>query len=343
MRTEQQRRRWGRLALWLFPWVLTAVFAAGMHLSRDEPEPEDPWKIVPMIPQHELVVRKFDEAMGSLEHLSPKEQRAFEYTNHFAPVPIARPDDWLSFHPEPGQSVYAYVQSRPNRPDPPNDQIYILPLGPLPAERGPTVEELAQYGQAFFNREVVVLDTRSVESLDVPTREQGGVRQLDAGAVLDVLRTELPRDAYCLIAVTFEDLYPNEKYNYVFGLARLHQRVGVFSFARYHPAFFGERFGIDRRLVVRRALKVMSHEIGHMFGLEHCIYLHCNMNGVNHLAELDRAPMHLCPVCLRKLHLMLGFSPPRRYGALSEIYERLGLDSEADWAVQRQVFLERGG
>jgi archaemetzincin len=34
-----------------------------------------------------------------------------------------------------------------------------------------------------------------------------------------------------------EDLYPDPAWNFVFGQASLRERVEVFSFARYDPAF----------------------------------------------------------------------------------------------------------
>lgn len=50
--------------------------------------------------------------------------------------------------------------------------------------------------------------------------------------------------------------------------------------------------------------------------------------GSNHLDESDSRPMSLCPVCLSKLHLVLGFSPLERYkslyNVLTSIVERFG-------------------
>ena len=36
------------------------------------------------------------------------------------------------------------------------------------------------------------------------------------------------------------DLYPRDEWNYVFGLASIRERTGVFSFARYDNRFFTE-------------------------------------------------------------------------------------------------------
>lgn len=49
-------------------------------------------------------------------------------------------------------------------------------------------------------------------------------------------------------------------------------------------------------------LKTMAHEVMHMFGLDHCVYFSCCMNGsVSPDGQDDRDPMWLCPIDLRKL------------------------------------------
>ena len=333
-------RRWASRAVWLLPWLLTLALALGLHASSRPKAPLDGGLLLELHP-HELIHQEVVRAVGPLEHLPPATRTAFEFTSHFAPIPTPGPNDWLRQNPEPGQTVHDYLAAHPNRPEPPRDHVYVQPLGELPAERGPTTDELAAHARTYFGLRVTVLPVRRLDELDVPSRVQDGHHQLDANAVLDALQSELPHDAYCLIAVTLEDLYPGGDFSYVFGYARLRARVGVFSFARYHPDFFGESFAVDRKVVVQRALKVMSHELGHMFGLEHCVHLHCIMNGANHLSELDRSPLDPCPVCLRKLHVALGFDPKARYHALAEHYTRLGLHEAADWARQRWAFLRR--
>jgi archaemetzincin len=70
----------------------------------------------------------------------------------------------------------------------------------------------------------------------------------------------------------------------VFGLASIRERTGVFSFARYDERFFElKKFEIDYNLIKFRSMWVMSHEITHMFGVRHCIFYKCLMNGSNHL------------------------------------------------------------
>ena len=107
-------------------------------------------------------------------------------------------------------------------------------------------------------------------------------------------------------------------------------------FARYDPAFWGQKRPADvKTLVLRRSLHVMAHEIGHMFGMEHCIHFACLMNGSNSVDEADREPDHLCPVCLRKLASTAHFDVVKRYETLEAFDRAHGLVPEADWIAAR--------
>jgi archaemetzincin len=125
-------------------------------------------------------------------------------------------------------------------------------------------------------------------------------------------------------------------WNFVFGQASLRERVGVYSFTRYDPAFYGQPRGPDyEKTLLRRSCKVLVHETAHMFGLQHCIYFRCVLNGSNHLAESDARPMHVCPVDLRKLHHSVGFDVTMRYVTLVKFYDKANLNDERDWTRAR--------
>jgi archaemetzincin len=138
------------------------------------------------------------------------------------------------------------------------------------------------------------------------------------------------------MAVTMTDLYPEPSWNFVYGQATLTERVGVQSFARYDPAFFGKPRPDDwRRTLTRRSAQVLVHELAHMFGLPHCVHWSCVVAGANHQAEFDAHPLHPCPVCLRKLWWNIGFDLGAREAALAVAWRRLGLDDEAAWSEAR--------
>jgi len=112
-------------------------------------------------------------------------------------------------------------------------------------------------------------------------------------------------------------------------------RTGVFSFARYEEKFYSSDRDIisDRNLIIWRSCKVMVHEIAHMFGLRHCIFFDCIMNGSNNLEENDRKPLFLCPVCVRKLQHAIGFQMLNRYQLLAETCSEIGgkFEEAAEW------------
>jgi len=47
---------------------------------------------------------------------------------------------------------------------------------------------------------------------------------------------KVPKNGYCMICVLMTDIYDNEEWNFVFGLAMF--RIGIFSFARYEESFY---------------------------------------------------------------------------------------------------------
>ncbi|KAJ2991236.1 hypothetical protein NUW58_g342 [Xylaria curta] len=50
-----------------------------------------------------------------------------------------------------------------------------------------------------------------------------------------------------------------------------------------------------------RVARTLAHELGHCFGMDHCIYFACSMQGTSGIAEDVRQPPYLCPVCLEKV------------------------------------------
>lgn len=281
-------------------------------------------------------------AIGDTAELAPALQRALAPTDDFAPPTPPGGNDWLARHREPGQTFAQYATSSPNRPDSQRRVLYLLPLGELPPDRAPPLPELAAVVHAFFTLEVRILPAVPLDQVTARSRinDHTGKRQLLAPDLLRWLPTRLPEDAYALMAVTMVDLYPDPQWNYVFGQATLAERVGVQSFARYDPAFFDEARPADWWLTLRRrSAQVLVHEIAHMFGMGHCVHWQCVVAGANHQDEFDRHPLHLCPVCLRKLHWAVPFDPAAREDALAAVWRGLGIDAEAAWSTRRAAHI----
>jgi archaemetzincin len=191
---------------------------------------------------------------------------------------------------------------------------------------------------------VTVLPVVSIRRADITSRinPYTGNKQILTADILRMLRQDLPADAFCILAVTMEDLYPDPAWNFVFGQASLRHRVGVFSFARYDSAFYGEPRDKDyMKILLHRSCKVLIHETAHMFSLTHCIYFRCVMNGSNHLQESDSRPLFLCPVCLRKLQSGIGFDVVVRYRRLLEFFRKAQFKNESDWVSTRMKWITR--
>lgn len=278
-------------------------------------------------------------ALGNRYELPEAVRPLLEPDADFVPVSRPGPNDWLTWHNEPGQTFEEYRESGANRPDAARRIIYLLPIGEFPEETSPDLELVRIYASAFYQMDVRLLKAYHPHELEFTPRKgrRTDRRQVLTTDILGFLKTKLPADAYCLLGVTMEDLYPDPSWNYVFGQASLAERVGIFSFARYDPAFWGDERGDNYRdVILQRGCKVLVHETAHMFGLPHCIYFECVVNGSNHLQETDRQPQHLCPVCLRKLHHATGLDPVRRYRELAALYRQRKWYDELDF-VNRQL------
>jgi len=251
-----------------------------------------------------------------------------------------RPGDWLSRFEESGQSFARYRDSDPPRAKGKRKVLVLQPLGPFRPEEKDLLRDAAGFASVYFqlpvriNRRAPLPPKGKRWHLAYGCREvvQYQTRWIFQGQLFP----RLPADAVAFLGVTMMDIYPGEDWNYVFGEAYLERRVGVYSLARYRPEFWGEPDTPDARKRTRvRTFKVLAHETAHMFGLEHCIDFACVVNGSNSLEEADRQPLHLCPVCLRKLHWNRRFDLTTRYQALERLYRKHGLTPQAEFVASR--------
>lgn len=87
-------------------------------------------------------------------------------------------------------------------------------------------------------------------------------------------------------------------------------------------------------LYLARICRTASHELGHCFGFEHCIYYACIMQGSASLAEDARQPPYLCPVDLAKLKQAVSLKKEKKKKDKEEH------DGE-EWVEERYRALER--
>ena len=271
-------------------------------------------------------------AIGNTGGLPVALQRAFDPEGDFSLIPAPKPGDWLAEHSEVGQSYDDFAFLKAAKPSALRDTIYLQPLGQFWGYQAVSLDALKECGADYFAMNLKVLPPLPLSEAGFTTRMNpvSGNLQILTHDILAHLMRHRPADAFCVLAITMEDLYPDPSWNFVFGQASMIKRVGVFSFARYDPAFYGEIRGEGCQVtLLRRCCKVLVHETGHLFSLPHCIFFRCVMNGSNHLVESDARPLSLCPVCLRKLQLSIGFDVAHRYRDLLRFYQRVGFEAEA--------------
>ncbi|XP_007421676.2 archaemetzincin-2 isoform X1 [Python bivittatus] len=302
------------------------------------------------------LISKDRQLLKLYEKFDPKEKlllnEAFQPDSIlFKPITLHSESDWISSHPEPTQDFSQFYHDPcRNVPTPQKSQIYIQPIGSFGDSKVSTdvyLKWLRDYCEAFYyGLTVRILDPMPVSHTGCAFRinEYTHNLQIHAGYLLNYLKKKKAKNAFCIVGITMIDLYPKDSWNFVFGQASLTEGVGIFSFARYDSDFYSANYRgrlkttkklsaadysvfdsyytpeITSKLLLR-SCKTLTHEIGHIFGLHHCQWLQCVMQGSNHLEESDRRPLDLCPVCLRKLQSVLGFSILERYKALQRWIE----------------------
>jgi archaemetzincin len=182
------------------------------------------WKLVKQKPS------LLNEALGDLSSIKEEFRPLFVADSDFPLVLDPRPSDWLACHEEAGQYYDEYVKSKMNKVDKLRNKIYILPIGSF-SEESPSLEDLCDFTTRFFQLEVKILPSKTLSEKEFTPRinEYTNNVQILTTDILDFLISKLPPDAYCLVAITMTDLYPKASWNFVFGQARLIERVGVFS------------------------------------------------------------------------------------------------------------------
>lgn len=226
-----------------------------------------------------------------------------------------QPGEWLARFPEPGQTFSEYREAmEADRPGP-AARILIVPLGDFAKDNSDLLKVMAEYGEVFFSTKTEVAAPRPFPK-NAWTKSRS---QYNADKLLNVLGKEVPEACIAYIGFTDQDLY-SPGLNFVFGEGTAEKKVGVYS---------THRLGDPPALLLRRTLQLMNHEIGHIFGIDHCIFYDCSMDGANSLEEGDRHPTHYCPLDEKKLAWFFGFDPAKHYRRLAEFYRKHGLAPEA--------------
>lgn len=106
-----------------------------------------------------------------------------------------------------------------------------------------------------------------------------------------------------ILGVTYLDLFV-PVLTFVFGEAQLEGRCALVSAHRLREEFYG----LPARpvLVHERVVKEAVHELGHTFGLRHCLEWDCVMASTHAVERLDLKGAEFCPSCRAVVDAELG-------------------------------------
>ena len=119
-------------------------------------------------------------------------------------------------------------------------------------------------------------------------------KQYSSTMILRELVRQCPKDAVRLLAVTELDLFI-PMLSFIYGQAQLDGKVSIVSLARLRQEFY--TLPANRTLAVGRLLKEAFHEVGHTFGLTHCIDKGCPMSLATNIQQLDLKGRNFCSSC----------------------------------------------
>jgi archaemetzincin len=101
-----------------------------------------------------------------------------------------------------------------------------------------------------------------------------------------------------IILLTDVDIYV-PVLTFIFGEAQLNGKHSIVSVCRLHEEFYsGES---NDKLLLQRTLKEVYHELGHNYGLLHCLNWDCVMHSSPGIEEVDIKGTSYCRLCASKV------------------------------------------
>lgn len=167
--------------------------------------------------------------------------------------------------------------------------IYVVRLGEIHPEQ---LETLGESIKDQFGAPVQIMDRPELaaEILD-PVR-----KQCNSNLLLKRLLEICPPDALKILGVTHFDLF-SPIFAYLFGEAQFRGRGAVISTYRLGGNPAATATATDCPPLIHRLEKEAIHELGHTFGLRHCVDPDCVMHYSVGVQCADRKFAFFCPAC----------------------------------------------
>lgn len=156
------------------------------------------------------------------------------------------------------------------------------------------IEAVADALRTAFHRSIIIKNSNIelIEYYDASRRQYNGDLLLKK---VDSMRSP---DDYKVIGLFQVDLFI-PILTYIFGQAYVNGSTGISSTYR----LYNERYGLkpDKEILVTRFQKEVIHELGHAFGLIHCLNPECVMHSSTYVEDIDQKTARFCKRCNSEL------------------------------------------
>ncbi len=156
-------------------------------------------------------------------------------------------------------------------------------------------------GQVFLKDLIAALEKElgisvelAVSHYDLTRFYDPARRQYDANKIIHYLHDQYRLNEAKVIGILPADIFI-PILTYVIGQAVFNGSAGVVSFFRLKNELYGLKQ--DERLLFDRFYKEVLHEIGHIFGLRHCVSPVCIMRPATYVEEVDEKKPAFCENC----------------------------------------------
>ena len=174
-------------------------------------------------------------------------------------------------------------------------KIYIIPVG--------DVDKETLFRLSWALREKFQAVFQVGKPLPLPEDAYRAKRgQYFSSPILEELKQNVPQDADKVLGILDVDIFV-PALNFIFGQADLGRDVALISLTRLREEFYGN--SKNEKLFLERALKEAVHELGHTFGLRHCLDRKCVMYFSNSLRDTDIKGPGFCERCAKRLEIKL--------------------------------------
>jgi len=173
-------------------------------------------------------------------------------------------------------------------PDSFKNPAIIVPIGSLDKA---LIKNLAKVLEERFKIRFFIKDP-----LEVPKEAFNPQRgQFNPTIIFNILKIY---EGNKILGIIDQDLY-TQGLNFIFGQAESPGRCALISLTRLRQEFYG--LSKDEMIFFNRIMKEAIHELGHTYGLKHCLNKNCVMFFSNSIIDTDKKSSSFCKMCQEKL------------------------------------------